>query len=160
MWKGGAWWTCWGRASLHPPLLRTCPPPCIDSILCQSSRLSPSLHRCRTRECNKSLAWKLDLTFPSLWAKRMREAGTLEVLKMEAIGGRGAAPLLLVALPSSSGLRRTAPPFCPGWCGLALEDFALLGLMPRVESPRSVILGEMGAHSRDTHLFLHSHQVQ
>lgn len=54
-----------------PPLLRTCPPPCIDSILCQSSRLSPSLHRCRTRECNKSLAWKLGLTFPSLWAKRM-----------------------------------------------------------------------------------------
>lgn len=88
----------------------------------------------------------------------MREAGTL-VLKMEAIGG-GAAPLLLVALPSSSGWRRTVPPFCPGWCGLALEDFTLLGLMPRVESPRSVILGEMGAHSRDTHLLLHSHQVQ
>lgn len=60
----------------------------------------------------------------------MREAGTLEVLKMEAIAGGGA--LLLVALPSSSGQRRTVPLLCPGWYGLALEDFALLGLLPRV----------------------------
>lgn len=61
----------------------------------------------------------------------MREAGTLEVLKMEAIAGGGGA-LLLVALPSSSGQRRTVPLLCPGWYGLALEDFALLGLLPRV----------------------------
>lgn len=77
---------------------------------------------------------------------------------MEAIGGGGgAAPLLLVALPSSSGRRRTVPPFCPGWCGLALEDFALLGLMPRVESPRSVILGEMGLIAEiPTCFFIHT----
>lgn len=88
----------------------------------------------------------------------MKEAGTLEGLEMEAMGG--GAPLLLVACPSSSGQGRTVPPFCPGWCGLNLEDFTLLGLLPRVESPRPVILGEMGVHSRDTHLLLYSHQAQ
>lgn len=62
----------------------------------------------------------------------MREAGTLEGLEMEAMGGGGVAPLLLVACPSSSGQGRTVPPFCPGWCGLNLEDFTLLGLLPRV----------------------------
>lgn len=71
---------------------------------------------------------------------------------MEAIGV-GVVPLLLVALPSSSGQGRLVPPFCPGWCGLNLEDFALLGLLPRVESPRPVILGEMGVCSRDTTCF-------
>lgn len=74
--------------------------------------------------------------------------------------GGEAAPLLLVALPSSSGQGRAFPPFCPGWCGLNLEDFTLLGLLPRVKSPRPVILGEMGVRSRDTHLFLHSQQAQ
>lgn len=35
-----------GGPAYTPPLLKVCPPPCIDSILCQASRLLPSLHRC------------------------------------------------------------------------------------------------------------------
>lgn len=55
---------------------------------------------------------------------------------------------------------RTALLFCPGWCALHLEDFTLLGHLPRAESPRPVTLGERGICGTDTHLLLHSHQAQ